>query len=195
MKCKSMGGFTLAEVLIVITGAAIIGTILITIMVQSSNIFTNQNTQVTQNLALNNINTELSQTIRFASQIASNFAQGSDNYSSGTNQIVIKTPSIDNQKNIIDNKTDTIIYLTDPNDQKLLKKMVFPDPASSRPAENSILNSHLENLQFRYLNDSNVETNPVSATKVEFEITLGEKSAFTNKTNSLSGKVNLKNLP
>jgi type II secretory pathway pseudopilin PulG len=44
-----MGGFTLAEVLIVITGAAIIGTILITIMVQSSNIFTNQNTQVTQN--------------------------------------------------------------------------------------------------------------------------------------------------
>jgi prepilin-type N-terminal cleavage/methylation domain-containing protein len=64
MNINKQSGFTLAEVLIVLACSAIVGTILVTILVQGSSIFNDQNTRVNQNLSLNSINSKITQPIQ-----------------------------------------------------------------------------------------------------------------------------------
>ena len=194
MNINKQSGFTLAEVLIVLACSAIVGTILVTILVQGSSIFNDQNTRVNQNLSLNSINSKITQQIQFASSVASTFSSGSTTYSSGPDTLVTKIPSVDSTGSVIDSKFDTMIISSDPIDKNILKLWIYPDISSSRKAETLVLTNQLSFIQFSYLNDEAVPTTPQTATRVDFIVKIAEKTNATIKESSISGRANLKNL-
>jgi prepilin-type N-terminal cleavage/methylation domain-containing protein len=194
MKKFFQKGFTLAEILIVLACSAIIGTILVTLLVQGSSIFNNQTAKVNQNVSLNNASSQISQAVQYASEIASSYTNGQNTYTSGSDVMVIKTPSVDSSGGVIDSKFDTIVLMKDPGKNTILKKLLFPDPASSRSSENTVLLNQLTYLQFIYLNDSAVVTTPQTATKIDFVIKMAEKTGNDVQESSISGRINLKNL-
>lgn len=191
---KFQTGFTLAEVLVVLGASAIIGTILVTILIQSSNIFSSQNATVNQNLSLNNASNQITQSIKFAASVASSFTNNQTTYTTSSQTIVINLPSLNNQGNVIDGKFDTLIIMPDASKPKLLKKLIFPDLASSRKAEITVIASNLSQIQFTYLNDSGNITSPTSATRIDFILKVSENLNNTIKESSTSGRINLKNI-
>lgn len=194
MKRKKESGFTLTEVLIVLAASAIIGTILVTILVQGSSIFSSQNATVNQNLSLNNASNQITQSIKFASTILTSYTNNQITYTTNNQTIILKIPSINNQGNVIDNKFDTLIIMPDSNKPKILRKMIFPDPTSSRKSDNAVIASNLSQIQFNYLNDSGNLTSPSLATRIDFVIKVSENLNNSTKESSISGRINLKNI-
>lgn len=191
---NAQSGFTLAEVLIVLASSAIVGTILVSILIQGSNLFSHQSTKVNQNLSLNSTSNQINQTIQFASSIASTYTNGSFTYSTSNDTIIVRLPSLDSSNNVIENKFDTVIIMADPIKPTHLKKLLFPDPSSTRRSENTVLTAQLAYLEFKYLNDNGVQTTPQTATRVEFNVKIAEKSGLTTQESSISGRINLKNI-
>lgn len=193
-KLTSQTGFTLTEILIVLASSAIIGTILVTIMVQGSGIFSDQNTQVNQNLSLNNVSSNISQSIQFGSGILGSYTAGAIQYTTSSNTIIAQIPSLNAQGGLIENKYDTVVITTDPNKTTVLRKYLYPDPQSSRVADNKVLVTNLSQIQFIYLNDNAVEVAPTTATRVDFIVKVAEKSGIGVQESSISGRINLKNI-
>ena len=183
-------GFTLLETLMVLGISAVIGVILVSIVVQSGSYFTNQNSEIANNISLNSINTELQQGIQDASSIAAAYGQ----YSSSATTVIAVYPSLTANGQIIDNKFDTVIITQDTTKPNLLRKYVFADSTSSRKNENQILTANLAYLQFIYLNDQQTVVSPASAKRIDFVIKVAEKNGVNSKESSASGRINLKNV-
>jgi type II secretory pathway component PulJ len=187
-------GFTLAEILIVLAASAIVGTILISILIQGSSLFSHQSTKVSQNLSLNSTSNQISQSIQFASSIASNYTNGGFSYTTSNKTLIAKIPSLDSSGNVIENKFDTLIIMPDPIKNNQLKKILFVDPLSYRKSENSVITTNLSYLEFIYLNDNGIQTSPQTATRVDFIVKVAEKAGQTVQESSVSGRINLKNI-
>jgi prepilin-type N-terminal cleavage/methylation domain-containing protein len=194
MTRKLQKGFTLIEILIVMACSAIIGTILVTILVQGSSIFSDQTTKVNQNLSLNSASNQIDQTVQYASQISANYIDGSTTYTTSDKVLIGKLPAIDSSGNVIESKFDTFILMQDPVNSAYLKKLIIPDLLSSRKSEDMTLLNQMTFLQFVYLNDSAVVTTPQTASKIDFVIKVAEKSGNGIKESSISGRINLKNI-
>lgn len=187
-------GFSLMEILLVLGSAAIIGTILVTIMVESSKYFTNQNTEINNNLSLNSISSEIQQGIQNASSINGSFTNGTNQYTTNFSTLIASIPALDASGDMIDTKFDTVVITQDRIKPNILHKYLFADPVSSRKNEDKILTSNLTYLQFVYLNDSETIVAPNTATRIDYVVKVAEKNGFNQKESSLSGRLNLKNV-
>lgn len=187
-------GFTLTEVLIVLGASAIIGTVLVTLMVQGSSAIFNQNVQINHNIALNNASSKLNETIKYASSIQAVYTNGLTQYSSNSTSIIVNLPSINQQGSVIDNKHDVIVIAKDPLKPAILRKYIFADPVSSRKSTSQVILTNLSFIQFVYLGDNETGVSPTAASRVDYTIKTAEKTAFSSKESSISGRINLKNL-
>ena len=190
---RSQVGFSLVELVIVIILAGIAGTILVSIFVQNNGVFYTQTAKVNQGLSLNNTSTEIQEVLRAANGIASNNPIGSPQYSTNSTTLVLTLASIDSLGNVIEGKYDYIIITRDAQKAYILKKIVFPDPSSSRKGENLVLATKLSQIEFKYLDNSGNPVSPLSASKVNYIINLSEKASYGTENASASSVINLRN--
>ena len=185
-------GFTLLEVLIVMGISSVVGGLLLVIVFNSTGLFYQQSSKLSQGLGSNDALTRLRSTIRESSAIALSYTSGSITYTSGPTQLVLKLSSIDASKNLIPNTFDYFVFFLDGN--KLLFKS-FPDAQSSRKSADQILSLNVQSVLFQYYNLQNPpqEVTPASASKIKITLTLKQKSGAYYETSIATSEANLRN--
>ncbi len=169
-------GLTLVEVLIAMGISSVVGTLLLVIIVNSSGLFYQQSSKVSQGLTVNDALVTIRSNIKEAGSIAANYPQsGSPLYTSGPLQLVLKIPSIDVSGNIILSTFDYFVFFAD---QSKLRLKTFPNGLSQRAALDQIFMTNLKNLNFKYLNSAvpPQEVTPEQALKIRVTITAEQKS-------------------
>lgn len=188
-------GWSLLEVLIAVTVAALAGGLLINLLVSSGKLFVDQSAQISQGLSLNQTQLELTELIKSSSGIATQYpAQGTPQYITDQNTLVLKLPGITSGGDVTDVFFDYAVIEADPGKPAILRKQIFKDSQSFRNSENKVLSVNLSSLSFSYLDINNNAVTPGAALRVSFIINLSTISGFSQKESSSSGTVNLKNI-
>lgn len=193
LRTKSDRGFSLVEIIIATAVSSIVGIMLITIFVQNNQVFNVEQIKTSQGISLNNAVSEMKSSIRSASSIAASYPSPSPQYTSSADQLVLKLPSIDVNGNIITNTFDHLVITQDSLNNKILRKILFPDVLSSQPAYNKVLMTDLFLLNFSYLDASNNATTPINAAIIDFTLNSSTKYQFQDQLSSASASVRLRN--
>lgn len=187
-----MRGFTLIEVIIAAGITSVIGILLLVIMVNTTGVFYKESSRVSQGLNINDAQSQIRESIKQASSIATSYTQGLTTYTSGATQLVVKVPSIDSTNNIISNTYDFYVFFLD---QNKLRFKIFPDASSARKSQDQIFSTSLDSLKFQYSDASNppVEVAPNVSVKVKTTISLKQKSGANYETTIATSEANLRN--
>lgn len=192
---RNTKGWSLIEVLIVVTVAAVAGSLLINLMVSSNKVFFDESAQISHGLSLNQAELELVDLIKSSAGIATQYpAQGGAQYTTDPDTLVVKLPALSSSGNVIDSVYDFAVIEADAANPAILRKQLFKDILSYRKAENKVLLTSLDSLTFNYLDANNNVVSPNQAVRVNFRISLSTKSGFSKKESTGSGTVNIKNL-
>lgn len=192
---KNFRGWSLLEVLIVITIAAVAGGLLINILVSSNKLFFDQSAQISHGLSLNQTTYEITDLIKFSVSASSQYPpSGNPQYLTDSNTLVIKLPAISQAGDIIDSVFDYAVIEADSSNSKILRKKIIPDAQSYRHAENKVLSTALDSIEFSYLDINNSPVSPGQAARIKFVVNLATGSGFSENESSASGIVNIKNL-
>lgn len=188
-------GWSLPELLIVITVSAVAGGLLINLMVSSSKLFVDQSARISQGLSLNQAQLELTELIKSSVGIVSQYpAQGTPLHTTDANTLVAKLPGINSNGDVLDLVYDYAVIEADSTTPAVLRKQIFKDNQSYRKTENKVLSTNLSSLTFNYLDVNNTQVAPGQAIRVGFIISLSTQSGLSVKESSSSGTVNIKNL-
>lgn len=191
---KNTRGWSLIEVLIVMTVAAVAGGLIINLMVSSNRIFFDQSAHINQGLSINQTELELTSLIKSSAGAAAQYpVSGTAQYTSDSDTLVIKLPAISSNGDVIESVYDYAVLEADSDNPAILRKQVFKDGQSFRNPENKVLSINLKTLSFAFLDASSNPTTPAQAKRISFIIKLSTKSGFSNKESSGSGIVNIKN--
>lgn len=185
-------GITLVELLISASIAALVGSLLLIIVVNSSGLFYKESSKVDMGLATNDVLGEVRKSIKQSSAVEASYAVDSVTYTSGLTQLVLKIPSIDSSNNIIPSTFDYFVFF---QDEKKLRLKTFPDASSSRKASDRIFATTVDELVFNYYNFENPpsEVTPANATKIKISLKLKQRSGATHETNTATSEANLRN--
>lgn len=184
-------GFTLPEVMIVMSAAVVAGALLLAIMVQTTGLTFQQSSKITQGLGLNDALAKIRQIVKQANAVASGFPEGpSPTFSSGPSTLVLKLPSIDPSANVLVGSFDYIVFSKDQD--KLLYKL-FPSAQSSRQTIDQILTLGVYSLLFQYFDTTGNETTPTSGVKVKVTLTLRQKTGVSFEVATATSEANLRN--
>lgn len=187
-----MRGFTLLEVLVATAIAIVAGALLIVIIVNSTGLFYQQSSKISEGLNTNTALSTIRSSIKQATAISAQYTSGSTTYISGSTQLVLKVASIDASNEIISDTFDYFVFFLD---QNYLRFKIFPDVASSRQAADQILSTSIDNLLFQYFNSATPpeEVIPVQATKVVATISLKQRIGVDFERLIATSEANLRN--
>lgn len=192
---KSIRGWSLLEVLVGVTVAALAGGLIINLMVSSNKLFFDQSAQISQGLSLNQAKLEITDLIKSSAGVAAQYpASGTPLYTAGANTLIIKLPALSAEGEVIESVYDYAVVEADPLEPGVLRKQIFKDNQSFRNTENKVLSTSLDSLFFSYLDVNNAPVAVDQAIRVSFVINLSTRSGFSENKNSGSGTVNIKNL-
>lgn len=187
----STKGFTLFETIIAISVSIVIGTILLLIFVNSTDIFYHQNTKLQQGVDLNNSLSKVRTTIREAVSVVSSYPTGfSPEYTSSDSELVLSLLSVDSSGNLI---SDTYDYAVFTREHDLLRFKIFPDVQSQRKVTDQVLSKNVDGIKFNYLGEAGSEVAPPEAVKVMITLTLRQKSGLREEINVATSEANLRN--
>ncbi|MBI4036047.1 prepilin-type N-terminal cleavage/methylation domain-containing protein [Candidatus Daviesbacteria bacterium] len=186
-------GLTLVEVLIAMGITAIVGVLLLVIIVNSAGLFTNQSSKVQMGLNSNDALVVVRSSIKQAYTVAEQYTNGSDTYTSGSNQLVLQVPAIDSSNSVITDTYDYYIFYLDSN---TLHFKVFPDSASSRKTADRIFSTSIDNLTFQYFNSAIPprEVIPTAAIRIKMTLVIKQRSGASFETNIATSEANLRNI-
>jgi len=191
---QSNKGFSLPELILALTIVAILGGILVSLLNSTNSVFYDQSVKVKQGLSLNQASKELTSLIKSSAGIATQYPpSGAAQYSTNSQTLVLKIPSLNQSGGIIDQIFDYAIITKDSSNPKIMRKKIFVDPLSQRKSEDKVLSTSLKKLTFIYLDSSNTAVSPAEAVRINFTIKLAENINFTQNESSSSGTANLKN--
>lgn len=168
-------GFTLLEVIIAASVAAVIGMLLLLIILNSTSISYTQSSRVDQGLGINDALAKIREEIKESTGVATGYPEtGSSIYETSQTQLVLKVSAIDNSGSIIDGSLDYFVFL---KDQDKLRLKVFPAALSQRKEVDQILTGNVNSIIFKYLDDTHppVEVPPATAAKVQITLVLRTK--------------------
>lgn len=187
-----MKGLTLLEILLAMGIAIVVGMFLLIVIVNSSGLFLKQSSKVEGGLNINDALLQVRTSIKDASAVLGSYTSVSTTYTTGNTVLVLKIPTINSSNNII---TETFDYYVFFQDQKKLRFKTFPDPSSSRKAQDQIFSTNVDSLVFEYFNSANppVEVVPALAKKVRISLTLKQKSGASYEINTATSEANLRN--
>ncbi len=189
-----MRGFTLVEVLVVVTVAGIAGFFLIQAFLQNTSFFYQQTGRVQEGLSLNNSSSFITEAIKSSTAVAKGYPSSEPyEYSSSASTLVLKIPSIDSSGDVISDQYDYLIFFKQPASPRLLVKKVIPISPSQRGGEEQVLLNNLSQLEFYYLDQNNNPTAPEDAKKVNFAVRVSTPIGINFQESSASGEVNLRN--
>lgn len=185
-------GLTLIEVLVAMGIATVVGGLLLVIIVNSTGLFYSQSAKVEVGLNINTALSSIRNNIKDSSAVALSLTKGSQSFTSGINQLILKVSSVDSSNNIIANTYDYFVLLQDLNK---LRFKVFVDNVSSRKDQDQIFSTTIDSLVVKYFNSANppVEVAPDIATKVRVTVILKQKVGTGYETNIATTEANLRN--
>lgn len=188
-------GWSLLEVLIAITVAAVAGGLIVSLLVSSGKLFVDQSALISHGLSLNQAQLEMTEFIKSSAGIVSQYpVLGTPQYITDQNTLVLKLPGITSSGDVTNLFFDYAVIEADPSDSRILRKQVFKDNQSYRKNENKVLTTDLKTISFSYLDVNSNQIASDQAVRVSFIINLLTKSGLDNKESSGSGTVNLKNI-
>lgn len=184
-------GFTLVELIIASTVAVVISGLLLVIMVNSTGLFYEQSTKVSQGVNVNDALSSVRQTARSAISVSSQYPEvGTAEHVSSQTAVIFKVSSIDQEGNIIPSAEDYIIYYL--SNERLIE-VVLPNVQSSRKNKSRVLSNTVEILIFEYLNSSDDPVVPDTADKVKITLGLKQLTSGNNHTHIATSEANLRN--
>lgn len=186
-------GLTLVEVLTTLAIATVVVTLLVVIMINTGGLFTKQSSKVEQGLSVNDALGKINLNVRQSSGVAPTYST----YTSGTQLLVLKIPSIDSSGNVVTNTFDHFIFLLDSSigSGQVLRFKVFPNSASSRGSVDQILSNNVDLINFEYFDSQNPpqSTQPNLAKKVRITLSLRQKTGAGYEQNIATSEANLRN--
>lgn len=187
-----MKGFTMLEMVITMGLVSVVGLLLVVIIVNSTGVFYKESSKLSEGLNINDALSSVRADIKQSTGVMASFVGESTTYTSGGSQLVLKVASIDSSNNLILETFDYFVYFLD---QKKLRLKTFPDPSSSRKAQDQIFSTSVESLSFQYFNLGNppLEVTPATAGKVRITITLRQKSGENYETKTATSEATLRN--
>lgn len=186
-------GFTLFELLIVMALVSVVGVLLIQILIQNNGVYYDQTTKVSQGLNVNDTYNQIEKDIRTSGGVVASLVDGEDTYTTSSNIIVLKIPSIDSSGSIISDTYDHLIIYEDGANNNFLMRKIIPNAISNRVYNKKVLLTNLSYLQFQYLDNSGSPISAVDASKINFIFNIKTAVGLNNQESSASGKVNLRN--
>ncbi len=188
---KNESGFTLMELLLVVTITTAVGILLVSILVQNSGLFYQQNSRISQGVGENDALSSFRENAKVAKAVAISYPEtGSAQYTSGPSQLVLKLAAIDSQSNVITGVFDFVVYYVTAN--RLYVK-IFPGSGSTRQPINQILSNNVNSVTFSYLDQTAQPVTPTSATKVRMMLTLAQKAGKAFETDVATSEADLRN--
>lgn len=188
-----MKGFTLLEVVIAAGGALIIGTMLLSIMINHNGVFYKQSSLVGEGLSINTTTQKIEETIRQAAVVSSGYPEVSPTYITGTSVLVLKLPAL-STTGILANVYDYAVITRDSSNPKILRYLLIPDNQSVRPQVNTVLTNLIKSIQFSYLDNNRNPVSPTLATTVGLTLTVLSKTGSIGTEQSSSTTTSLRNL-
>lgn len=185
-------GLTLIEVLVTSGIAIVAGVLLVAIIVNSAGIYRKESSKLSEGLNINDALSKIRSTIKESSTVAASFTGDSITYTSSATQLVLKIASIDSSGNITTQVFDYYVFFLD---NTKLRLKTFPDPSSSRKAQDQIFSTSVDSLRFQYLNSASppLEVTPSLATKVKISLTLKQKNGADYETKTATSEASLRN--
>lgn len=188
---KREKGFTLLELIISSAVGVVISGLLLVIMVNSTGLFYEQSSKVSQGVSVNDTLSNIRQIARSASSVASQYPEtGTPEYSSSEMSIVFKVAAIDLTGDIITNIHDYIVYYVTAD--KLYER-TLPNAQSSREDKTHILSNRVEIIKFEYLDSLGGLVTPDVASKVRITLGLKELISGVSQTHIATSEANLRN--
>jgi type II secretory pathway pseudopilin PulG len=194
MIVKNSNGISLVEIVIALTISALLAGILVKIFTNSSGTINKEATKVEQGISSNEAITQISEAIRLASQVANSFPNTSPQFTTGSDTLILQVPALDTTGTVKENTYDYFIFAPDSANPKILRKKVFPDPASTRKSENQVLVTNLNQIIFSYLDRNKAPVAPSAASTISFSVLQLSNTGLQNTQSSQSAQVSLRNL-
>lgn len=185
-------GLSLVEAIVGLAVAIVAGGLLVTIIINTGNLFYKQSSKLQEGLNINDALYEVRQSIRLSSAVALSYSSSGTTYTSSPEQLVLKLSSIDSSGNIILNTFDYFVFF---KDQNIMRFKTFPDTLSARKMQDQVFSTSLDSLTFNFLDLSNPpnEVAPNLAKKVRISLTLKQKVGLGYETKSAVTEANLRN--
>lgn len=185
-------GLSLVELLIAMSIATVVGTLLVVVIVNSSGLFYKESSKLNIGLNINDALSKVRGHMKEANAVASSYTAGSTTYTSAETQLVLKVPSLNSSSNIIPNTFDYFIYFLDTSKLRLV---TYPDSQSSRKAQDQIFSTNVDRVIFKYFDLANPanEVAPQAAKKISISLTLKQGSSTNYETNTATSEANLRN--
>lgn len=190
---KDINGFTLIEILIVVSIAVVVGILLVGILINNTGVTNKETSIVTQGLNINDAVREIETYGRQAIAVASGYPEVSPTYVTNTATLVLKIPAI-NDQGIISDTYDFVVITKDNSNSKLLKEYIFPDTSSTRGNKNTILTNLLSSVVFEYLDSNDLPVAVSSAVKIKATINVLSKTSGSDQLRSATVVISLRNL-
>lgn len=136
---------------------------------------------------------EIEKSIRLAQIVSVGYPESSPTYTTSATTLVLKVPAFDSNGNLLENTFDYMIITADLSNLKILRKMVFPAPASVRGQVNQVLSTNLSSISFSYLDLAGNLVSPTSASKIDFTINVATPIGVYTQQDSAKSTVSLRN--
>lgn len=185
---KNKKGMTLVEVLIVASITALLFIVAGTIYVTQNKLYGHENVKAyLQRDTLVNLYIITDQ-IKQGSEILESIIINERPFISTAKSIIIKTPSIDENKHFIEGSFDYIVFYLNPESENELKMIIKADPISSRTPNEKILNHNIKDINFEYNNENFENVN-----RVNINLSLGQEYHNQKYTFSLNTSTTIRN--
>ena len=150
-------GFTLLEVLVTAAVSVILGSVLLVVLLSSSNAMATINGQGTLQMQLALGLQAFTQDVRYVTGLplisaSGNFPQDLTSAEDGVAMLILRVPSIDGNGQVIPSSSDDIIY-DFMAETGVLRRVVEPGPGSSRTAEDHVVARDIAQVVFSIMPD------------------------------------------
>lgn len=191
-RADTLKGFTLPEVIIATVVATLVGSLLVAILANNTNLFYHQSVKISEGLGVDDATGIFRTKLKEATGIAASYPPTSPIYFSDSTHLVLKLPSIDGNSENLNGVSDFAIFFKDGN--KLYLK-VFPNelPPSQRKAEDQVVAFNVSNLLFDYFDKGGLEIDPTESKKVRMTITVEQNIGSKPQDNTAISEVELRN--
>lgn len=175
--------------------AGVIGILLISILVNTSGFFYQQQSVINEGINLNDVLGQISSLVKEAQAVARVYPEtGTPQFSTLSTTLVLKLPGI-NQNEVLSDINDFVVVAKDSQNSKVLRLKIFPDPGSIRLGKDSVLTTFLESIKFSYLDKGGSEVlTPDLAEAIKIDLSVLAKTGSIGSKRSGSITVNLRNI-
>lgn len=185
-------GFTLVEVIIAMTITVVVGSLLLSLLVNNTGLFYQQSSRLNQGLGLNDSMAKIRSGLKEANAVVSGYPIASPTYTSSATALVLRLPAIDSSGNKIFNVFDYEVITVSQN--RLYFKL-YPDSVngSTRKTADQVLTNNVDSALFEYFDSAGQAVAPAGAVKVKVTLTLKQKAGKGYETNIATSEANLRN--